>query len=138
MKAQSSKTNILHVPAHVEIIDTPTSLLWFDEEGILYSIAKDVPRTIESIQEGITILQKRFGHKRVCLISDTTHTTPYNSQMRIELKQMSPYLFKAVALLSNSPMGKMLSASLFLKDNIIPAKQFNNLAEAQHWIRRFL
>src|SRR5437868_6871967 len=88
----------LKLPDDKEIIDTPIAHFWFDENCILYSIAKPEPGNIEIIRESMGILKSKIGNKKVCLISDTSQTSYYTVEMREELARSLAPLLKAIAL----------------------------------------
>ena len=89
---------ILDLPKDKKIIESSTTYLWTDEDGILNAVSKDVPRTLENIRETISIIKKMIGDKKVCFLADTSNTTYYTIEMREELYSGLNPMFKAVAL----------------------------------------
>jgi hypothetical protein len=127
----------LKVPSDKEIIDTPIAHFWFDDCGILYSVAKSKPRTIRLICESEKILKSKIGDDKVCLISETSNTTYYTIEMRDELARVLSSLIQAIALVPCTPTGKMTASILFMRNTGFPAKIFDNLEDARHWIRKY-
>jgi len=127
----------LHPPKDTEIIDTPVAIVWMDNDGILYSIAKNIPRTIGNLKETFKILKTKIGDKKVCLITDTTQTPPYTIEAREFLERQMYDLYKAVASLSCSPKAEMMSSILFMGKKPYPAKTFNNANLAKEWIMKY-
>jgi hypothetical protein len=136
MKSASRNDCVLQPPVNKEIIDTKTSILWFDE-GILYSIAKKKPRTLEDIKDSIKTLKNIIGTKKVCLITDTTNTQAYSMEMREELTRELSKLFKAIAILPCSPVGEMIGAIIFMGQDKVPSMMFDKVEEAKEWIGQY-
>lgn len=127
-------------PKNAEIIEFPTSTMWFDENRILCSIAKKAPaQTIEEAKETIKDFKKITGGKKVCMLSDSTHTAPVNKEMRDYAAEVLPEIVKAIAIISHSALGRM-TANLFfsIKKQSYPVKMFDNEAEAKEWLKQYL
>ena len=127
-------------PDHAEIFELPTSVIWFDETGILCSIAKKVPQpTIEGAKKAMEEFLKFTGGKKVCLLSDSTDSAPANKEMRDYAAEVIPEIAKAVAIISRSAVGKM-AANLFfsIKKQPYPVRMFTDESEAKEWLKQFL
>lgn len=127
-------------PENVEVIDFPTSIMWFDEHGILCSVAKNVPpQTVEEAKKTMVELRKLTGGKKICLLSDSTDSPPSNKEMRDYAAQVIPEIAKAVAIISRSAVG-MMAANLFfsIKKQPYPVKMFSEEAEAKAWLKQYL
>ena len=71
------------LPENTEVFDFPTSTMWFDENGILCSIAKKVPQqTVDEAKKTMVEFIKITGGKKVCMLSDSTDSAPVNKEMR--------------------------------------------------------
>ncbi len=127
-------------PENTEIFELPTSTLWFDEHGILCSVAKKVPQqTLEEAKKTMVEFKKITGGKKVCLLSDSTDSPPANKEMRDYAAEVIPEIAQAVAIISRSAVGKM-AANLFfsIKKQPYPVKMFNDEAEAKEWLKHYL
>lgn len=127
-------------PENIKIIDFPTSIMWFDEDGILCSIAKKVPQqTVEEAKKTMEEFRKITGGRKICLLSDSTDSAPANKEMRDYAAEAIPEIAKAVAIISRSAVGKM-AANLFfsIKKQPYPVKMFNNETDAKNWLKRYL
>lgn len=127
-------------PENAKIIEFPTSTMWFDESGILCSIAKKVPaQTVEQAKETMVEFRKLTGGKKICLLSDSTDSPPANKELRDYAAEVIPEIAKAVAIISRSAVGKM-AANLFfsIKKQPYPVKMFNDEAEAKEWLKQYL
>ncbi len=128
------------LPQNTEIFHFPTSTMWFDENGILCSISKKVPsQTVEEAKNTIEEFVKITGGKKVCMLSDSTDSTPVNKEMRDYIAEVLPNIAKAVAIISRSAVGKM-AANLFfsLKKQPYPVKMFTDETEAKEWLKQYL
>lgn len=127
-------------PKNVDLIDFPTSTMWFDEHGILCSVAKKIPpQTVEEAKKSMELFRKITGGKKVCLLSDSTDSPPSNKEMRDYAAEVIPEIAKAVAIISRSAVG-MMAANLFfsIKKQPYPVKMFNEESEAKEWLKQYL
>jgi hypothetical protein len=127
-------------PKDAKVVDLPTSIIWFDADGILYSIAKKVPQqTLEEAKASLVDFLKVTGGKKVCMISDNTDSPAVNKEMRDYAAEVIPEIAKAIAVISRSSVGRM-AANLFfsLKKQTYPVKFFENEDDAKQWIKQYL
>lgn len=127
-------------PQNTEVFELPASTVWFDENGILCSIAKKVtPQTIEEAKKTMEEFRKITGGRKVCILSDSTDSPPANKEMRDYAAEVIPEVVKAVAIISRSAVGKM-AANLFfsIKKQPYPVKMFNDEVEATEWLKQYL
>lgn len=127
-------------PENVKVFDLPTSILWFDENGILCSVAKKVPpQTLEQAKEAMKEFTKITGGQKVCLLSDSTDHPPADKEMRDYAAEVLPELVNAVAIISRSAVGVM-AANLFfsIKQQPYPVKMFTVETEAKKWLKQYL
>src|ERR1044072_8389454 len=127
-------------PKDAKVIELPASTIWFDENGILCSVAKNVPQqTIEEAHVALEELKKLTGGKKVCMLSDNTASPPVNKEMRDFAAKVIPDLVKAIAIISRSSVGKM-AANLFfmLKQQPYPVKSFDDEQSAKEWLKQYL
>ena len=100
-------------PKNAKIIENATSIMWFDENGILCSVAKRGPKqTLEEAKRAIEEFKKITGGKKVCLLSDNTNSGPINKEMRDYAAEVIPEIVKAIAVISRSALGKMTAIIL--------------------------
>ncbi|HEY6161235.1 MAG TPA: hypothetical protein VI112_08430 [Bacteroidia bacterium] len=127
-------------PKNAKVYEFPTSTIWFDEDGILYSMGKKAPaETIEESKRTLEQFKEIVGHKKVCMILDVTNAQPNNKETRDFAAKELPPLVKAMALISNSPLGRMMVNLFFgLKPPPYPARMCANEKEAKEWIRQYL
>ena len=127
-------------PPNTKVFEFPTSSMWFDENGILCSIAKKVPQqTVEEAKKTMKEFIEITGGKKICLLSDSTDSPPANKEMRDYAAEVMPEIAKAVAIISRSAVGKM-AANLFfsIKVQPYPVKMFADETEAKDWLKQYL
>lgn len=128
------------VPKNTEVFEFPTSTLWFDENGIVCSIAKNVPsQTVEETKDTMAEFGRITGGKKICLLSDSTYSPPIDKEMRDYLAKVLPEITKAVAIISRSAVGKV-AANLFfsIKKQPYPVRMFTEETEAKEWLKQYL
>jgi hypothetical protein len=132
---------VLSIPQNINVTETMTSTYWFDEDGILYSITKKLDRrpTHEESQVLLEDFKKMANGRKFCMVGDVTYTTPASKQERDEAARVIPQFVIAMALLSGSPMGRMLANLFFaLKPPPYPCKMFGTEKEAKEWLQKYL
>ncbi|MGZ4035281.1 MAG: DUF7793 family protein [Bacteroidia bacterium] len=127
-------------PKNVKVIENLTSLYWFDEDGILCSISKKAPKqSFEETKRVVEDFKKMLNGKKVCLLIDVTHTVESTREVRDYVAAEFPKFIKAIAMISNSALGKMLANLFFsIKSQPYPTKMFNNEKEAKEWLKQYL
>lgn len=113
---------------------------WFDEDGVLHSVVKDTPRTVQNLKDNFDLVHQIIKGRKVCVILDNTHTHAYDMKALNHLMKEFKNAFRAIAFVSRSPIGKMLGAISceLIPYESIPIKVFETTAEAKEWIANFL
>lgn len=133
---------MIETPQNVKTYDLSTSTLWFDQEGILYSIPKPgVPPDLnrEEILKEMDKFRAITGNKKVCLISEgNPNSKPPSKAERDFIAEQINDVVKAMAIVTTSPVARMIANLFFgLKPPPYPAKMFNNEKEALEWIKQY-
>ena len=131
---------MIQPPSNVKIYDTPTSVFWFNEDGIVYSITKESPpQALEDSIKNLEFFKKIIGEKKVCLLIDVTYSQETTREIRDYAATEFPKFVKAIALLSKSALGKMLANLFFtIKTQPYPTKMFTEEKEAKEWLMQYL
>ena len=127
-------------PPNAKVYDLPNSTIWFDDDGILYSVAKKVPpQSLDEAKKSMVDFLEITGGKKVCMLSDSTDSPPVNKELRDYAAAVIPEIAKAIAIMSRSSVGKM-AANLFfsLKKQPYPVKFFDDEDEAKQWLKQYL
>ncbi len=130
----------MEIPENVKLYDWPTSTMWFDENGILCSITKKhLPQTLEEAKESLEKYRRVNDGKKFCMLADITEATPASKEVREFAAAELPKLIIALAMLSRSPLSRMIANLFFsLKPPSYPTKMFKNEKDAKAWLKRFL
>lgn len=130
----------MYPPKDAKVLENQSSIMWFDENGILCSVSKKSPAmTIEESKATIEDFTKFTEGKKVCMLSDSTHSTPPNKEMRDWVATVLPDLVNAVAVVSKSAVGIMIANLFFsIKRQPYPIKMFDNVEEAKAWLKQYL
>lgn len=133
---------MLTAPLHVKLIEWPTATMWFDEDGVLYSIPKPNAPQPKSKEEALEVMEKfreLVGHKKTCMISisDSTAPPPKKEDRDWIAKELDS-IVKAMGIISISPLSRMVANLFFgLKPPAYPVKFFSNMEDAKKWIKQY-
>lgn len=128
-------------PQSAHIIDFPTSISWFDEDGILCSIPKRNPPALnmDDAMEYVEKFKKEVGDNKVCIVVLASGSAEIPKRERDWIANEVAIFTAAMAIIFTSPMGRMIAKVFFaIKPPTYPVKFFSNEVEAKDWIRQFL
>ena len=130
----------MQAPENAKTFELPGSTMWFDELGILNSVSKKAPpRNLAETKEIIQKLKGILKQEKVCMLIDSTNSSPPFKEVRDYLSQEMPKITKAIALISSSPLGRMVANLFFnIKKQPYPVKMFNKEQEAREWLKQYL
>ena len=111
----------MKAPQNTKIFELQGSTMWFDEFGILNSVSKkSAPRNLAETKDNIQKLKSILKEERVCMLIDSTNLSPLIKEVREYLSEEIPKIIKALALISSSPLGRMVANLFFnIKNNLI-------------------
>jgi hypothetical protein len=133
----------MEIPKNAKTFELKSSIIWFNEDGILYSVPKPgIPPDLnfEEIKKEMDHLREFIGHKKVCFLAESNpNSKPPNKQERDFIAEQINTVVKAMAIVTSSPVSKMIANLFFgLKPPPYPAKMFSNEHEAKEWIKQYL
>jgi hypothetical protein len=124
---------------HVTIYEGELASFWFDENGILCANSKSVPRTLEKQKANYAFVRQITGNKPVCLLADNTATYTQDDLTREYSAQEMPKLFKAMAVVSRTTIGRAASHLFtYFQGQPIPIRSFDNEKDAKEWLMQHL
>lgn len=131
---------MITTPENKTLIEWPSSILWFDEEGILYSVSKKASvRSLEETQRSVEEMKLMLRGQKVCMLVDVTNSAPTSRELREYSARALPEFVKAMAMVSRSAAGKMLANIFFtLRPQAFPTKVFNSEEDARKWLKQYL
>jgi mRNA degradation ribonuclease J1/J2 len=114
--------------------------MWFDKDGVLYSVSKKVPpQTVDAARETLAQFKQIVGDRKLCMILDLTNASPSDRETREFAAVELTRIVKAMGMVSGSPLGRMIANLFFgLKPPPYPVKMFADEKEAKAWIRQYL
>lgn len=75
----------------------------------------------------------------MCMLLDITYARPSRKEDRDEAAELLAKVVKAMAMVSRSPLGRMIANLFFgLKPPPYPVKMFSDEKEAKEWLRQYL
>ena len=94
---------------------------------------------MEQTRETFDAFKKIIGRRKVCILIDVTNSSGTTREARNYAADEFPKFVKAIALVSDSALGKMFANIFFtLKKQPYPTKMFTNEQEAREWLRQYL
>lgn len=130
---------MLTLPKNKTLIEHPIATFWFDEDGILHSVFKPGPRTIEVMNEYIAFVKEMVNEQRVCILTDISKASPMDKETRDHTATQLQHVYKAMAILSKTPVGNTIG-KLFLQldGQPYPTGMFANEKDAKNWLMQHL
>ena len=130
----------MEVPKDRKVHDTQTSTYWFDDDGIMCSISKKAdPLSLEETKKLLENFRATLKQEKICMFIDVTHSRETTRDVRNYVAEEFPKFVKAIAMISDSALGRMLANLFFsLKSQPYPAKMFSNEQEAKEWLVQYL
>jgi len=132
----------MEIPPNVTTHEMTSSIIWFDEDGILYSVpkpGKPPELSMDEIMVEMDKFKKLIGNKKVCMVSHANpNSRPPSKSERDTIAELINDVTKAMAIVTTSPVSRMIANLFFgLKPPPYPAKMFSNEKEAVDWIRQY-
>jgi uncharacterized protein YbcV (DUF1398 family) len=135
MESNKYSQTLLKPPEGAKVIETEIANFWMEEDGTVCSVAKKVRRTLENLASYTKSLKHHAAGKKIYYLADLTNAQTYSREEKSFLSAELKDLAKAVAVVSSSPAGKMMSQVLFMKQNLsFPARQFDSVEKARAWL----
>lgn len=121
------------------MLDTPTSLCWFDDDNLLHIVVKAVPEIPVSDRRKLLDSFRDFiGTEKLPALIDLNNGGAVSKEARKYTAEVIPQLFNAVAFVASSPFTNML-VRIYLGTHI-PAtfswKTFACEKEALAWLKK--
>ena len=131
----------MQIPKDRQVYDRPTSVIWFDDDGILCSLSKQAPpQTLEDTKRNVDWLKKFLEGKKVCMLTENNYTNaPPSKEIRQLAADEIPKITKALAFIAHSPLSKMITNLFFtLYPPTYPVKMFDDEKKAKEWLKQYL
>jgi hypothetical protein len=130
----------MQIPTNTKTYAMRTSIIWFDEDGIVYSTPKPgAPQqsTNEEIKADVEAFRKLVDNRKVCMVleSDPNTAAPPKHQRDLIDQELHSVL-KVLAIITTSALSKMIVNLFFtIKPPAYPTKLFTDVDEAVKWAK---
>jgi hypothetical protein len=130
---------MVSLPQHLQIYEFTSSSVWFDEDGLLWSITrKSPPRTMERAKKDIGMLKEILGGRKACMVIDVTYLDETTKEVRDFIVEELKSMTKAIGLVSRSALGRMLANVFFtVPGRTFPVRFFDDVDKAKRWLSLF-
>jgi hypothetical protein len=134
MEIHKYRQPILRLPESKKVHEVEIAFFWLSD-GILFTVIKTKQRSLENISDLLTKVKQLLNGSRVFLLIDMTLGRTYSQTEKNLIKtELFPFV-KAIAILSASPVGKMLGQTMFAKGfPEISVREFTCVEDAMLWI----
>lgn len=129
---------MVKVPVDTELFESEIATYWFDGP-ILISLSKSPKRTVENITANVKLIKSITNNNPVPLLIYLSNSPVPDKQTRDLANRELPNIYKAMAMVSSSGLGKVIMNFLFkLQKPPIPIKSFSNDKAARDWLQQFI
>ncbi len=130
---------VLQIPSNAKTYEMANSVIWLDEQGIMYSRPKETPYlrlTTDEFDLEIQKLREIIGHKKVKMILEAhPNSESPRKDERDHIAEQLASVTQAMALITNSAVSRMVANLFFLfKPAPYPMKMFFTAQEAKGWL----
>jgi len=132
--------SFLTPPVGVELFETPISIHWMGEPGIMFVASKPVEHTLEYYMEVIQVYSRLVtGGIKLCMLADATNSMPMSKEIQNFVAAETPKYIKAMAIVTGTPFENTRTKT-FLKLAFagFPIQMFRTKDDALIWLREFL
>lgn len=129
-----------HIPDDVKTCELTNSIVWFGEDGILYSRYKDAPYVTASrsqMEQEMKKFSGFIGNKKVFMIAEShPNAESPDRKDRDYISDCLSQVTAAMAILTPSALSRMVVNLFFLfKPASFPTKMFQSVSEAKQWLQ---
>lgn len=121
------------------VMERVNDFLWFDENGFICSVPKEVAVQIsrKEIMDQIEEWEREYGLERRCMITVVNPYVKSTKEERNFVAEIFPKYIKALAVINHSALGRM-AINLFvgLRPPTYPMKVFKDSVEAKNWLKK--
>jgi hypothetical protein len=129
----------MKIPKNTKLYEHPMATFWFDDLGILYSVSKFGPRTIDLMDEYIAYVKALINNRPVCILTDISKAGSMDKKTREYTATQLEHVYKAMAILTDTLAGNMIGkVFLQLDSQPYPMAMFTDEKEAKEWLKQYL
>ena len=122
-------------PTDRKVVETSIASNWLDDFGVVHSISKDAPHTLDAIKEHFELISCFTEDRKRCFVTYPDLAKSTDAETRRFLNEILPQRMLAQAFVSQSNMMRM-GLTIFFKLNkyVIPFKVFAEVEDAKRWL----
>lgn len=129
----------MKLPEGKEVFECSLATIWFNDDGILCCLAKDIPNNLTKTKEVVELVDTVTKKEKVCILVDATLVHPFDKATRNYALFQLTRSYKAMAFVSNSMVGSMVvNIFLSVQSPSAPVQSFAKEEEALKWLKTFL
>ncbi|MCB0092451.1 MAG: hypothetical protein KDE54_31400, partial [Caldilineaceae bacterium] len=126
---------MIDIPTDRPHFESEIATYWFEDDGILVSLSKDVKRTVENIAANVALVKRITDNKRAPLLIYLTNSPVPDKATRQFSTAQLPTVYTAMAMIADRGLTKLIMNLLFrFQSPPIPMKNFTDIAEARAWL----
>ncbi|MEZ4706486.1 MAG: hypothetical protein R3A44_04730 [Caldilineaceae bacterium] len=130
---------MIEIPTDRPHFEGEIATYWFENDGILVSLSKDVKRTVENIAANVALVKQITDNRRAPLLIYLTNSPVPDKATRQFSTAQLPTVYTAMAMISDSGLAKFIMNLLFkFQSPPIPMQNFTDVGEARVWLRQYL
>lgn len=127
------------IPTDRPVFEGEIASYWFEDDGILVSLSKSTPRTVETIANNVALVKRITHSTRVPLLIYLSRSPVPDRTTRAFSRQQLPVIYSAMAMVSEPGLSRLIMNVLFrFQQPPIPMKSFTDAEAARAWLRQYL
>jgi hypothetical protein len=130
---------MIAIPTDRPVFEGEIATYWLEDDGILVSLSKNTPRTVETITNNVALVKRITNNMRVPLLIYLSRSPVPDRATRVFSTQQLPVVYRAMAMVSEPGLSRLIMSILFrFQSPPIPLKSFTDDNAARAWLRQFL
>ncbi|MCW3101837.1 MAG: hypothetical protein JWO09_277 [Bacteroidetes bacterium] len=126
-------------PASAQVFETANNSHWYEGELLCIVTRKAPAIAFDEHRKRSEAFKSALNGKKICAVIDITNSSITSAENREYNQQVLPEIFKAIAFVSQTALGKMLvNLYLGMQPPPFPTKVFSNDKDAKAWIAQYL
>ena len=118
-----------------KIYEMPLSTFWIDKDGILHSISKNVPRTLDNTKQLMEFARAILHGNRAYMLADFSNAGSLERPARDYIKKEAKSFYNALAVVTKSSLVRLMGTFIsILIPPTIPTRIFTSEKEARKWL----
>jgi hypothetical protein len=127
------------IPIDRPVYEGEIATYWFEDDGILVSLSKSTPRTVEIIERNVALVKRITNDTPAPLLIYLARSPVPDRETRAFSAQQVPVIYRAMAMVSEPGLSRPVMRIVFaLQPPPIPTKSFTDAEAARAWLRQYV